>query len=315
MKNILLCGALCAAGFAVQSAKAQVLYSEDFDSGAASAVRENLARGSAMELRYLNYGSFTIGSNTFSIAEAPSTTALGGAAQQGVLMRGTGSGTERILNLLPAATHNGTALTFSGDYRVKFDMYLSLDPTATTASTGTTEIGIWGVGYTSTEPLGRFYRSSATATWGWLATDGGFSGTANNGDASVRTNAGQFAILENPTQPTKWEQAWPANPDIPGTTPVQNAPWNSWTQVEITALAGSVSVKFNGVEFFSGVTGGSTDGAVVLGYEDPFTGSSSFSPDWSFGLFDNIVVEAVPEPGALSLMLLGGMALLYRRRR
>lgn len=316
MKTIRRVMALAAVGASSITpwAQGQVLFSEGFDSSATANVVGNASGGANMEVRYLDYASFTVGSQVFAVPEAPSSATVGGLPTHGVLMRSTYDGTARIANLFPATGPGGTPLTFSGNYKLSFDMWLSLDQTATTSSTGTTEIGLWGIGTDNNVPIGRTYRSSVKGTWGWLSVDGGFGATVNNGDAAFRSNGVQVAILENPTQPAKWQEAWPSNPNLPGTTPIINPPWNSWTSVEVTAIEGEVSVKFNGVEFFR-YANMPTTGFAVIGYEDPFTSSTSFSPDWQWGLFDNIQIVAIPEPNSLGLLLLSGVVGLCFRRR
>ncbi|MCA9183902.1 MAG: PEP-CTERM sorting domain-containing protein, partial [Planctomycetales bacterium] len=54
-------------------------------------------------------------------------------------------------------------------------------------------------------------------------------------------------------------------------------------------------------------------GKVALGYADIFT-SVSNKPEFSFGIFDNLVVTQVPEPSSLALLLCG-LPLLARRRK
>jgi hypothetical protein len=167
--------------------------------------------------------------------------------------------------------------------------------------------------------VGRNFRSSATGTWGWLATDGGFGNTLNSGDAVFRTNANEVVRLENPTQASPyWTSAWPSNPNIqPGAGQafaITNAPWNSWTSVEVESAFGMVTVKFNGTTFFSQPSSATT-GFAIIGYEDPFTGSGSWQPDWSWGLFDNIQVVAVPEPSSMSLVAVAAALGVWRLRR
>ena len=53
-------------------------------------------------------------------------------------------------------------------------------------------------------------------------------------------------------------------------------------------------------------------GNISIGYMDIFT-SVSDNPEVSFGLIDNLVVE-IPEPATLGLLLIGGMAVLGRKR-
>ena len=55
------------------------------------------------------------------------------------------------------------------------------------------------------------------------------------------------------------------------------------------------------------------EGRPYLDYVDLYAGASD-NADLSFGVFDNFVVtEAVPEPGTLALLAMGGLALLRRR--
>ena len=60
------------------------------------------------------------------------------------------------------------------------------------------------------------------------------------------------------------------------------------------------------------------DDNFFLGHFDITTGSSTDpnADELLFGLFDNVVVtDVVPEPSALSLVAVGGLAALRRRRR
>ncbi len=56
-------------------------------------------------------------------------------------------------------------------------------------------------------------------------------------------------------------------------------------------------------------------GTLALTFRDPF-GSVSNKPEFSFGVFDNLVVTQVPEPASALMALLGCLGLVgYARRR
>jgi len=57
-----------------------------------------------------------------------------------------------------------------------------------------------------------------------------------------------------------------------------------------------------------------TDGNVRLTYADYFT-SLGLPASETFGLVDNVVVSAIPEPTTMALVLIGGAGLLLRSRR
>jgi hypothetical protein len=91
-------------------------------------------------------------------------------------------------------------------------------------------------------------------------------------------------------------------------------PANRWIEVEIESVAGLVSLKVNGVaiDTFDNTGGQFTSGSLMIGQSDPF--NSVNPPDMNGNtnlvVFDNI--RLVPEPGALTLLLMsvfGWMAL------
>ena len=53
-------------------------------------------------------------------------------------------------------------------------------------------------------------------------------------------------------------------------------------------------------------------GEAALVYSDIFS-SVSDAPQFSFGVFDNLVIT-VPEPSSVALLSLGGLAMLCRRK-
>ena len=262
---------------------ADTLYSEGFDS-------EEVAKVSTVadfdtEVTYVDYSSFTIGEVEHSIPEAPNQIP-GSAATRGVVIRcNLESGSPNGVNITAADAPDGDPITFSGNYTLKYDMYLSLDPGADRGSAGTTEVGIWGIGTNDDVINSRFTRNDflTVGTWGWVATEGGF-GTEDA--IFIIDTFPQEEKLGDLTSPDLFASAFPAG------SPILTDPNNSWVAVEVTHIDGNVTVKFNGVTFFD-LPSEQTEGFAMFGYEDPF-GSLTFSPDYQFGLFDNFVVQDPP---------------------
>ena len=183
-----------------------------------------------------------------------------------------------------------------------------------------TEQGVWGVGAGNIIPEGRNTREvNLEGTWGWIANDNGY-GTEDTAIWGTDPGDGVHKELAD-LGDTQLSEEVPFNMafDAPIATGAPNrAPGNSWVEVDIVVMDGTVSVNFNGVEFFSEEST-TTDGFALLGYEDPFSSSSTVieAREGLFGLFDNFVVkEIIPEPTSGLLYLIGmGLALLAGRRR
>lgn len=279
------------------SASGQVLFSEAFDDASADVT---ILQDADTDVRFVDYGNLTLGSSNFNIAEAPRALA-GGAATSGVLMRANlTAGAAAAVNLLAGRT----PISFSGNYTVSFDVYMSvpLPP-----PTGSTEQMLWGVGVDNVGPLEALdNRGTGTVgAWGWLTGDNGSS----NRDAGIIVSDALIGDLGD-TQPG--EDALFNSAFTMPYTGVNNAAANSWVEVDIVVADGTVSVFYNGVEFFSEASA-ATDGFAMLGYEDVFTSINS-APDEQWAIFDNFVV-AVPAPGLAGMLPLAAIAGATRRRR
>jgi Concanavalin A-like lectin/glucanases superfamily len=275
--------------FAGSFLTAAPLYSESFDSQATAKVLVN--KQADAEIFYVDYSAIVRnqagagGPVTVRIPEAPNRIA-GSAATKGVLLNATYGGAARTVNLLAAATPGGAAVVFSGNYKMSCDMWLSLDPTATAANDNTTEAGLFGVGQTASFLMSRITRNNNPGVMGWVLEDNGALSTGDVGFFSAR--AALYALDDGPN----------FNLSFPQGRPYASAANNHWVQVEIVSAGGQVSLFLNGLRM--GPAGaGSPSGFAAIGYEDPFTGSITFSRNWQFGLFDNLTVESLPGPASL----------------
>ncbi|CAN5383637.1 hypothetical protein BH23VER1_BH23VER1_28480 [soil metagenome] len=268
------------------TAGAQTLYEEGFDSGGTAKVEVRASADTVVE--FIDYSNFSLGTAVVSIPEAPNPV-MGSAPTRGVVIQANlTSGAPNVVNLVALEAVGGDPAEFGTDepnYRLSYDMFLSLSADALSANSST-EIGIWGVGYLGGIPLGRSNRDDPDVfgTWGWIAGDGGFGSE----DAVLRVDGAQVEARANTTNAGLFESAFPDG------SPASPAPNNTWVHVVVTVLNGEVIVEYNGVEFFRTLSE-STEGFALIGYEDPF-GSISADPDFQLGVFDNFRVEVAVEP-------------------
>lgn len=294
--------------------RAADLFVEDFDAEEEASIE--VVKGAAMEVTFVDYSAMTVGATLHAIPEAPHRIP-GSAPTKGVLLKTiyTDGGdppvstafTDRLANLVALDGPLGSRLALTDNYRLKFDAYLRLSPTATPASSGTTEQLLWGVGYNATAPMGRNWRTGrGNGMWGWLTTEGGFGSTTGS-DAS---------LYQGPTLVGGRNLGLAADDELYFTPafgadslPIPNAPANQWIQGTITVLGKAVTVEYEAVGraktiFYQNSPGtvlvGDIEtsfigGTVMVGYEDSAT-SASFAPDEQWVLFDNMVVEDLTPP-------------------
>lgn len=264
---------------------AQVLYSEAFDSRETARVTERVDEFCLVD--YIDYSGFMLGdSGEISIPEAPRRL-QGSLATRGVMLRCNVASDENrdgfagAINLLLAEERDGSQVQFGGNFRLSFDVWMNLDEFASRSSSGTTEVTIWGVGSGGEVTQGRLTRADAAITgcWGWLANEGGFS----TEDAVFFIDNAEQERKSDGADSVLFEEAFPEALPIPIT------PANAWVQVEVEVRNGAVSVGYNGVRFHR-FEADQTEGGALIGYEDPFP-SLTFSPDYQFAVFDNVVVE------------------------
>jgi hypothetical protein len=328
---ILLCAGLA---LSVTQLQAVEFYAESFDDEVAAQVSFN--NGAATSYTFVDYSNFTVSSPNPAVTPAAKTipaapnTLPGTAATRGLLMQvkyenvvindpppntiTATDATTRILNVVAMANKDeNLKLNLPANYRVSFDFYLRLSPSITLGATtgiptntGTTEQMLWGVHYTSADPMGRSWRSTrGNGMWGWLATEGGH-GTTVGADASLyrgtvlaggRALGKDAAGVDLADVGTYFTPAFGAS-----SSPMPNAPANQWVQAVITKFGSQLTVEYKGTQpgtvltrFYSNEEVLFEGGSVMVGYEDSFA-SKSFAELDQWMLLDNLRVEQIDPP-------------------
>lgn len=210
-------------------------------------------------------------------------------SQSGIPASPHGSGTTKGL-LLTVNKNDATAnaagvnvypkdKTFSGNYLLKFDMYMTYDPSAA----GTTENSSFGINHS-----GNLTNRYATA-----GSDGIWFGVESDGSAQ----GGRSYVMYMPTNTTS-APAFEAKPAAQFTSvfpappfEAAGAPSGQWVDVSIRQENNVVTWKINGNTIFQKpITTGATSGDIMLGYMDTFNSIGSTN---NFVIYDNVKVYSL----------------------
>ena len=266
----------------------------------------------------------------YSSVGIPSAPNSGGTTRGARLQANQSSGVFGGLSVSP------TGQSFSGNYELRFDMWLSFNGPAPVGGSGSTQLGGAGIGTSGTSaqwPGGaqdsiwfaatadgnsssdwRAY--SPTAPTSYTAPSGVYAaGTGTSPDARNQSHP-YYAGFGNVTAPAAQVALYPQQS---GNTLTGSAGW-AWHDVSILKIGNTITWSVDGL--LLATLNASDDTAntgdnILLMYSDTNTTSSTDPNDVNllFGLFDNLRVTMVPEPSALALVGLGGLAMMLRRRK
>lgn len=223
--------------------------------------------------------------------------------------------------------------SFPGDYILRFNVWQNYNGPLNGGGSGSTQVTGAGVGTAGT-----------SAQWAGGAYDSVFFGTSGDGGSSVdyraypdanaaAADSGVYAAGTDTTPDSRNNvhpyyagfggNAAPAAqlllyPGQTGVTSVGSQGFE-WHDVEIVKLGDTVTYSIDDTLIatvdISGLTLGGDN--ILLNHFD-INASSSADPlasELLFGLIDNVQVTIVPEPAALSVLAIGGLAMVRRRRR
>ncbi len=303
-------GALVITGCA-SAASAAPLYSEDFnvDPTAAWTVNDS---GLSDILADFHYDYSGIG-----VPAAPN-----GAGTRGLKMTANNSG-----GVFSGFSVSPTGKSFTGDYRVEFDMWQNYVGPVGPGGSGTTQLTMYGIGTAGTVAV---WAGSSKESVGFGTTlDGGSSSdfraySSAAGTSYVEGDPVYFATGRNNSNayyaPFTAQSAPAAQvllfPGQTGSTDVGETSFK-WRRVTIDVAAGFATWSIDGLPLaridLSTVTLGG--GNIFFGHGDTNSSSSTDPNDvlLNVTLIDNILVT--PEPATAALLAAAGMLMLRRRRR
>ncbi len=230
-----------------------------------------------------------------------------------------------------------TGQSFSGNYRVSFDLWQNYAGPVGPGGNGTTQLSMFGIGSTGASAAW----AGNTTGWASGANGVGFGVTLDGGSSvdyraysSAATtayaegspvyasggfrngSAAYYAGFGGASAPAAQIALFPGQT---GTTEAGEIGF-SWRRVDIDVVgAGSAYWYIDGLLIgsvnLSTVTLGG--GNLFLGHGDTNAGSSTDPNDslLNVTIIDNLQVVAIPEPSSLALFGLGGLAFLARRRK
>jgi PEP-CTERM motif-containing protein len=229
--------------------------------------------------------------------------------------------------------------SFTGDYSLRFDMWININGPFPGGGAGSTLYLSAGIGTTGTNA--QWTGAGSTADGAWFAVDGeGGAAAATSADfrahrsgALQTVGSGTYAAgaTGNPRDNTNayYTATFPGGQTAPASQiaayPGPGAGTNqtgalaigtvgfAWRDVVITKLGNDVIWSIDGLTIATLTNAVLAGDNIFVGFYDIFTTSITDNPAVSFGVVDNLRV--VPEPSTVALGAVGAASLLLLRRR
>ena len=181
--------------------------------------------------------------------------------------------------------------TFSGDYALKFDMWMNYNGGAG-GGTGSTEFFTAGLNHAGTQVV---WPNNAASEGFWFTTTGE-GGAARDYRAYVGATeqtvaSGTYVAGSQDHFVTFYQTLFPTPP-----YETTGVPGKHWVEVEISQINGVTEWRLNGVKVAGHTLATYTSGNVMIGYMDTFT-SLAVPPEDNYVVYDNIRVM-VARPAA-----------------
>ncbi|MEP6662633.1 MAG: PEP-CTERM sorting domain-containing protein [Verrucomicrobiota bacterium] len=223
-----------------------------------------------------------------------------------------------------------TGAIFTGDYTLRYDLWMNVNGPFPGGGTGSTEFNTGGVGNSGLS----VQKSSGGANGPWFAVDGdggsgidfrAYRGTAlEPGTSAAYAAADQGTINRRNADNTYYQTAFPGGQQAPALQQSNFAQQNGalkagtigfvWRNVEISKVGTTVTWKIDGllIATLDNATFGGSN--IFVGHWDAFS-SIADNAELNFSVVDNLRVEVIPEPSMLAMGVLGAAGLFFAARR
>lgn len=284
-----------------------LLFADDFEADSSALWQQNIVD---------SYDSFVEFAWDYSAAGIPPAPGATSGTTKGLRMR-----TGNTISQNDGLSLSPLNKSFTGDYRLKFDMWINYNGPLANGGPGSTQNFDAGVGTSGTTPIWQV-NSGSDCVWfsvagdgesendhggdyyaliggSWLTDETGVyaAGVGETPDSGMRdATHPYYSLWGGQTAPTAQLQAFPGQTG----TVDRGTAGMAWHTVVITRIGNVVTWAIDGITIATVTNTALPFGEnVFVGYQDVWAGGSvSDVPEMSFGLVDNLRVQTLTPPAA-----------------